>query len=84
MEMVEGLVGDERLGQGFEPCSDEEMLGWLTGAGWRPDVAGVVIAMYQSVRGGVRATVTEDVSSVLGRPARSFADFARRHADLWS
>ena len=68
----------------FEPCTDEEMLGWLTGSGWRPDVAGVVIAMYQSVRAGVRAGVTEDVATVLGRPARSFADFAKRHADLWS
>jgi uncharacterized protein YbjT (DUF2867 family) len=67
----------------FEPCSDEEMLGWLTGAGWRADVAGVVIALYQSVRGGVRADVTADVLSLLGHSARTFEQFAEEHEDLW-
>lgn len=67
----------------FEPCTDEEMLGWLIGAGWRPDVAGVVIALYQSVRGGVREDVTADVISVLGHSARTFEQFAEEYADLW-
>ena len=67
----------------FETVSDEEMLSWLTGAGWRGDVASVVIALYQSVRGGVRAAITEDVQSVLGRPPASFADFAERSASSW-
>ena len=68
----------------FEPCTDAEMLAWLTGSGWRPDVAGVVIALYQSVRGGVRAPVTDDVSSVLGRPARTLEQFADEHSHLWA
>lgn len=68
----------------FEPCSDEDMLGWLTGAGWRADVAGVVIALYQSVRAGVRSDVTADVTSVLGRSPRSFEVFAEENEDLWS
>jgi uncharacterized protein YbjT (DUF2867 family) len=67
----------------FEPCTDEEMLGWLLGAGWRPDVAGVVIALYQSVRGGVRAEVTADVISVIGHSARAFDQFAEEHEKLW-
>jgi len=67
----------------FQDCSDEEMLGWLTGAGWRADVAGVVIALYQSVRGGVRADVTADVLSILGHSARTFEQFAEEHEDLW-
>lgn len=67
----------------FETCTDEEMLGWLVGAGWGRDVAGVVIAMYQSVRGGVREAVSPDVPDVLGRPARSFRDFAAEHAEHW-
>ncbi len=67
----------------FGVCSDEEMLGWLTGAGWSPDVAGVVIALYQSVRGGVREAVTADVISVLGHSARGFEQFVEENADLW-
>ena len=68
----------------FESCSDAEMLGWLTGAGWSPEVAGVVIALYQSVRAGVRAAVTQDVERVLGRPARTFPAFAADYAAEWS
>lgn len=67
----------------FEECTDEEMLGWLVGSGWPPEVAGVVIALYQSVRAGVRAAVTGDVEHVLGRPARSFRTFAEDHAQEW-
>lgn len=68
----------------FEPCTDQEMLGWLTGAGWRPDVAGMVIALYQSVRAGVRADVTADATSVLGRSAHAFQHYAAENEDLWS
>ena len=67
----------------FESCSDEDMLGWLKGAGWSPEVAGVVIALYQTVRAGVRAAVTEDVARVLGKPARSFRGFAEDYAGEW-
>lgn len=67
----------------FENCSDEDMAGWLTGAGWSPEITGVVIALYQSVRAGVRAEVTDDVERVLGRPARSFREFARDYAGEW-
>lgn len=67
----------------FESCSDEEMLGWLTGAGWSPEVAGVVIALYQAVRAGVRASVSEEIEEVLHRPARSFRTFAQDHAEEW-
>ncbi|MDA0327435.1 MAG: SDR family oxidoreductase [Gemmatimonadetes bacterium] len=68
----------------FESCSDEELLRWLIGAGWRPDVAGVVIALFQSVRGGVREDVTADIISVMGRSARSFEQFAEEHQESWA
>ena len=67
----------------FETCSDEDMLGWLVGSGWPTDVAGRVIALYQSVRGGVREPVTEDVTAVLGHPPCSFGDFVEEHAPQW-
>lgn len=68
----------------FEPCTDEDMLGWLVGSGWTPEVAGVVIDLYQSVRAGVRGDVTADVVSITGRSAHSFAQFADEHRDIWS
>lgn len=67
----------------FESCSDDEMLGWLTGSGWPRDVAGVVIAMYQAVRGGVRAEPSGDIEKVLGRPPTDFEAFAKDCAHLW-
>ena len=47
------------------------------------EIAGVVIALYQSVRGGVRAPVTGDVAQVLGRAPAAFSDFAARNTDSW-
>lgn len=67
----------------FESVSDEEMLSRLTGSGWRPEIAGVVIALYQSVRGGVRAPVTGDVEQVLGRAPTAFSDFVAQNAESW-
>ena len=67
----------------FETCTDDEMLGWLVGAGWRAGVAGMVIALYQAVRGGVRSDVTAEVTSILGRSPCSFEHFVEEHAELW-
>jgi uncharacterized protein YbjT (DUF2867 family) len=67
----------------FRTTTDEQMFDWLRGAGWRADVAGVVIALYQAVRAGVRASVTTDIEEVLGRPATSLRTFAEERADLW-
>lgn len=67
----------------FETCTDDEMLGWLVGAGWRADVAGMVIALYQSVRGGVRSDVTAEVTSILSRSPCSFEHFVEEHAEQW-
>ena len=67
----------------FRQCNDEEMLGWLIGSGWRPEVAGAVIALYQAVRAGVREAVTSEVETLLGRPPISFRRFAEDHSDLW-
>jgi uncharacterized protein YbjT (DUF2867 family) len=83
-EIAQAIAGATGRSITFEPATDEEMLQWLTGAGWRPDVAGVVIALYQSVRAGVRADVTGDVEAVLGRSPTAFGDFVGLLADEWS
>lgn len=82
-EMAEALSRAAEREVRFETCTDQEMLGWLVGAGWSAQVAGVVIALYQSVRAGVRAEVTDDVSRILERPARTFESFAEDYAKEW-
>lgn len=67
----------------FSTTSDEQMVEWLVGAGWRRDVAGVIISLFQSVRAGVRERVTLDVEEVLGRPATGFATWAKDRSDVW-
>jgi uncharacterized protein YbjT (DUF2867 family) len=82
-EMAEAMSAASGRRVTFVTCTDQEMLGWLMGAGWPEHAAGVVIALYQAVRGGVRARVTGDVERALGRPPRAFADFAVEHAARW-
>jgi uncharacterized protein YbjT (DUF2867 family) len=67
----------------FRTCTDDEMLGWLVGAGWRADVAGMVIDLYQSVRAGVRSEVTAEITSILSRSPCSFERFVEEHAEAW-
>jgi len=83
-EIAEAISAAVGRSVGFVTVSDEEMLSWLTGAGWAPDVAGVVIALYQSVRAGVRGAVTTDVADILGRAPKSFGDFTAEFAESWS
>ena len=82
-EIAETISGVIDAPVAYESVSDEEMLARLTSTGWRPEIAGVVIALYQSVRGGVRAPVTGDVAQVLGRAPVAFSDFAARNTDSW-
>jgi uncharacterized protein YbjT (DUF2867 family) len=60
-QIAEAISGVTAHPVAFESESDERMLSRLIASGWRPEIAGVVIALYQSVRGGVRAPVTGDV-----------------------
>ena len=39
--------------------------------------------LFGYVRAGYTATVSPDIQTVLGRPARDFASFARDYADVW-
>jgi hypothetical protein len=39
---------------------------------------------YRLVRSGACASVSSDVRNVLGRPALTFAQFARDHRSAWS
>lgn len=67
----------------FSSVSDGEMREWLQGAGWRPEVAEVVLDLYRSVRDGVREAVTGDIEEILGRPPTSFRQFAGDRSAAW-
>jgi len=61
----------------YEAVEDEVFREVLTADGWRSDEIDVILALFASIRAGARAPVHSDVSDVLGRPARSFREFAR-------
>ena len=48
-----------------------------------PHYVDLLSALYADVREGATATVTNDVPTILGRPATRFSDFARRSRDAW-
>jgi ABC-type Zn uptake system ZnuABC Zn-binding protein ZnuA len=75
--LLESVPEDKRV-----LVTDHDALGYLAEE-YGYEVAGVVISLYQTVRAGVRAAVTDDVERVLGRPARSFRTFADDHAAEW-
>lgn len=57
----------------------EEFRARLTGGGIPDFVADAVVNLYQVIRAGHAATVTNSVQEVLGRPARSYREFAETH-----
>jgi uncharacterized protein YbjT (DUF2867 family) len=42
-----------------------------------------LVRFYRLVRQGACAPVSSDIETILGRPPRSFGEFAREHRDLW-
>jgi len=61
--------------------SDEEAHQILTGAGLDDDYAEMLIGLFQNVRAGHAAPVTEAVESVTDRPPRSLEAFAQATAE---
>lgn len=55
----------------------------MTGRGLPEPLAGLVLSFYAGIATGRHALVTDDLPQVLGRPARTFAAFARESAALW-
>ena len=66
---------------GYVAVDDAALRQALTGA---PEaVIDLMSKLYGYVREGFTAVTTTDIETVTGRPARSFATFARDHADAW-
>lgn len=56
----------------------------LGGAGLPDWLVDALLALYQAIREGHSATVTNTVQEVTGRPARTYRDFAEAHKDLFA
>lgn len=67
----------------YVSISDEELGQALRGRGAPEAYVGLMTSLYQGVRAGHSAGVTDDVRRVTGRDPISFTQFARDHADVW-
>lgn len=67
----------------YVPVSDEEFREALEADGRRPSEVDVILGLFRSIRNGQRETVHPNLESILGRPPRTFADYAREHAHTW-
>lgn len=61
-----------------------EMAHMLADAGVPADYAAMLLADMEATRNGLRASVTDTVAWVTGRPATRFADYAARAAAAWA
>lgn len=76
----------EALGReiSFTEISDEAAAAGLSQAGLPDWLVGDLVALGQMARAGYMARVSPDVEELLGRPPRSFADFAADHRSAFS
>ncbi|WP_019588764.1 SDR family oxidoreductase [Deinococcus apachensis] len=67
----------------YVPISDEDLGQAMRAQGAPEAYVGLMTALYQAVRAGHSAQVTDDVRRVTGRDPTPFEQFARDHADVW-
>ena len=66
----------------YTPISDDDLRGALGATGMPPAAVEEMVRLYQIVCEGSCEIVTNDVESVLGRPATSFAQYAKDHVEF--
>jgi uncharacterized protein YbjT (DUF2867 family) len=67
----------------YVPISDEQFRTTLSSYGAPAEVIELLSGLYGMVRQGWTSGVTNTVAEVVGRPAISFAQFARDYAEVW-
>jgi uncharacterized protein YbjT (DUF2867 family) len=67
----------------YEPISEDDARRLLSAAGFPPPWVERLVGFYRLVREGHAAPSSPAVRALLGRPARTFAAFAREHAAAW-
>lgn len=68
----------------FEPISDDAARERLARANMPPPLVDALVGLWRIVREGKAATVTDTVARVLGKPARTFAQWARENAESFT
>lgn len=68
----------------YVPISEDAARGAIAASGLSAPRVERLIGFYRLVRKGLAAPVSPDVEAILGRPAGSFAQFARDHASCWA
>jgi len=68
----------------YEPTTPEDFREFLLSLGWEAGYADALIGLFETVRAGYAAPVTDHVERVLGRPAGDFPTFAADHASVWT
>lgn len=68
----------------FVPVSDQAAYDQLVGAGLPEWFASNLVKLFELLRAGAGAHVTDDVHRLTGRPARTLTDFLQRHAPAFA
>jgi uncharacterized protein YbjT (DUF2867 family) len=68
---------------GYEDISEGAFSAMLTEAGLPSDYRELMLALFQTVRAGWASAISPDVPTILKRPARGFAAYAREAAAAW-
>ncbi|MET0792946.1 MAG: SDR family oxidoreductase [Polyangiaceae bacterium] len=82
-EMISILAKASQRSIDFSPITDEEAHARMLRVGMDPPVATALVALWRDVRLGRSGLVTSTVEGVLGRPPRSFRDWARENASAF-
>jgi uncharacterized protein YbjT (DUF2867 family) len=67
----------------YVDAPEEAMRQGMLGYGMPPPMVEALLELWATNRSGATAPVTDAVQQVAGRPARTFAEFARDHAEAW-
>lgn len=60
----------------YLPVNDEEIVDRLVEEGWSRESAALFISLYEPVRAGQNAEVTDHIEQILNRPATTFRSYA--------
>lgn len=67
----------------YRPIAEADAVAAMRGMGMDEWSIGIMTGLNQAIAAGHGAGLTDDVRAITGQAPRSFADFARDHADAW-